>query len=88
MFIEGTEEGAGHAEGDGGVGKCTEEKTENGVDAEVHDLVIGQGEKGVDLLDAGGGHGRDAEDEGIEEHAREEVFPWRLFHKKGILGLE
>ena len=41
LFIEGTEEGAGHAEGDGGVGKCTEEKTENGVDAEVHDLVIG-----------------------------------------------
>ena len=64
------------------------EESRNGVDAEVHDLVIGQGKKGVDLLQAGRRQRGDAKDEGIEEHAGDEVFPWRLFHKKCILGLE
>jgi hypothetical protein len=42
----------------------------------------------VDLLDAVGGQGGDAKDEGIEGHDGDEVFPWQLSHKEGILGVE
>ncbi len=88
LLIEGSEEGACHSKGNGRIGQGSEKEAEGGVDGEVHDFVVGKVHEGVDFLNAGCGEGGDAEDEGIEDHAGEEVFPWQLFHKECILGVE
>lgn len=88
LFIEGSEKGSCHAQCDGGVRKGPEEKTEDRVDAKMHNFVIGEMDKGVDLLNTGCGEGGDTQHQGVEGGAGEKVFPWRLFHNKGILGVE
>ena len=88
LFIEGSEEGAGHSENNGGIGEAAEQKSKGGVNGEVHHLVIRQMKTAIDLLDAVGGQGGDGEDEAIEGQNWDEVFPWQLSHKEGILGVE
>ena len=88
LFIEGAEEGAGHSENSWGVGETAEQKSKGGVNGEVHHLVIRQMKTAIDLLDAVGWQGGDAQDEGIEGQNGEKVFPWQLSHKEGILGVE
>jgi len=88
LFIEGSKKGSSHAQCDGGVGKGPEEKPEDSVDAKMHNFVIGKMDEGVDLLNTGCGEGGDTQYQGVEGGAGEKVFPWRLFHNKGILGVE
>ena len=54
----------------------------------MHNLVVGKVHEAVDLLNAGCGEGGDAENQGIEDHAGEEVFQSQLSHKECILGVE
>ena len=88
LFIEGAEEGAGHSENSGGVGEAAEQESEDGINGEVHHLVIRQMETVVDLLNPVRGQGGNAKDEGIKGQDGGKVFPWQLSHKKGILGVE
>ena len=88
LLIEGSEKGACHSKGDGGIGQGSEEEAKGGIDGEVHNLVVGKVHEAVDLLNAGCGEGGDAENQGIEDHAGEEVFQSQLSHKECILGVE
>jgi hypothetical protein len=45
-------------------------------------------DEGVDLLNTVCGEGGDTQHQGVKGGAGEKVFPWRLFHIKGILGVE
>ena len=63
-----------------------EDESESRVDREVHDLVVGQGEEGVDLLDPVGGQCGKAEDGGVVEGRGNEVFPSQSANGRGILN--
>ena len=88
LFVESSKKGACHAQCDGRVGKSPEEKPEDRVDAKMRNFVIGEMDEGVDLLNPSCGEGGDTQHQGVEGGTGENVFPWRLFHKKGILGVE
>jgi hypothetical protein len=54
----------------------------------MHNFVVREMDERIDLLNTGCRKSGDAQDQGVEGGAGEKVFPWRLFHNKGILGVE
>ena len=87
LFVGCPKERTGRAQNNRGKRESAQRESETGINPNMKDFVIGQGNPGIHPFDLRAGQQRDTQNGQIVEGRDQEVFPSQLGHREGILGV-